>query len=83
MYIYILYNICHQRKHSQQTQDKSAITLPFLNSVEKHSTVCIKCQNKEKSVTLVEILVKSYVVFLVDLPNPHQVVNAWCVVHQL
>jgi len=39
------------------------ITLPFLNSRSKHSVVCIKCQDKEKSVALVEMLVKLYVVF--------------------
>lgn len=31
---------------------------------------------------LVEMLVTSYV-FLVDLSNPHRVVSARCVVHQL
>jgi hypothetical protein len=42
----------------------------------------MECQDKEDSDALVEVLVKLDV-FLVDLSNPHQVVNAWCVVHQL
>jgi hypothetical protein len=39
-------------------------------------SIVLSARDEEESVTLVEVFVKSHV-FLVDLPNPHQVINAW------
>lgn len=69
MYIYVyIYCIIYVIKRSRANKRKVRCRppLPLLNSTEKHSRVCIKCQDEEKAVALVDVLVKSYVCVCVE-----------------